>query len=169
MLVIAQACWELQTTWAINGSTLSCREILKSNICRSPGNNIWDQILKNLCNKQWSIASTNKTLSCNQFTAFCKSHLKTIETTWKFSNSKNTWCISSCYSASATAIESYWGGGGGYGQNGWWDKQIFTESRLIYIIKPLYNKVRHLNVSEKTIDQIQKSVFLLYARLYCIF
>ena len=26
---------------------------------------------------------------------------------------KNTWCISSCYSASATAIESYWGGGGG--------------------------------------------------------
>ena len=27
-------------------------------------------------------------------------------------------------------------GGGGYGQNGWWDKQIFTESRLICIIKP---------------------------------
>ena len=54
---------------------------------------------------------------------------------------------------------------GGYGQNGWWDKQIFIESRLIYII----NKVRHLNVSEKTIDQIQESVFLLYARLYCIF
>ena len=61
------------------------------------------------------------------------------------------------------------GGGGGYGQNGWWDKQIFIESRLIYIIKPLYNKVRHLNVSEKTIDQIQESGFSLYARLYCIF
>ena len=61
------------------------------------------------------------------------------------------------------------GGGGGDGQNGWWDKQIFIESRLIYIIKPLYNKVRHLNVSESTIDQIQESGFLLYARLYCIF
>ena len=48
---------------------------------------------------------------------------------------------------------------GGDGQNGWWDKQIFIESRLIDIIKPLYNKVRHLNVSEKTIDQIQESSF----------
>ena len=56
------------------------------------------------------------------------------------------------------------GGGGGYGQNGWWNKQIFIESRLTYIIKPLYNKVRHLNVSEKTIDQIQESVFFYYMR-----
>ena len=66
-------------------------------------------------------------------------------------------------------LKALGGGGGGYGQNGWWDKQIFIESRLIYIIKPLYNKVRHLNVSEKTIDQIQESGFLLYARFYCIF
>ena len=52
-------------------------------------------------------------------------------------------------------------GGKRYGQNGWWDKQIFIESRLIYIIKPLYNKVRHLKVSEKTIDQIQESRFFI--------
>ena len=66
-------------------------------------------------------------------------------------------------------LKAIGGGGGGGGQNGWWDKQIFIESRLIYIIKPLYNKVRRLNVSEKTIDQIQESGFLLHARLYCIF
>ena len=66
-------------------------------------------------------------------------------------------------------LKAIGGEGRGYGQNGWWDKQIFIESRLIYIIKPLYNKVRHLNVSEKTIDQIQESGLLLYARLYCIF
>ena len=170
MLVIAQACWELQTTWAINGSTLSCREFLKSNICRSPGNNIWDQIFKKICNKQWSIVSTNNNVKLQLIQYILqksfennRDHMEIL----KFKN--NTWYITSCYSASATAIESYWGGGGGYGQNGWWDKKIFIESRLIYNIKPLYNKVRHLNVSEKTIDQIQESGFLLYARLYCIF
>ena len=31
-IAIAQACWELQTAWAIKCSTLSCTEILKNSI-----------------------------------------------------------------------------------------------------------------------------------------
>ena len=58
-LVIAQACWELPTPWAIKCSSLNCTEILKNFITRSPGNKIWGQIFKNMRNKVCSVASTN--------------------------------------------------------------------------------------------------------------